>query len=264
MKINLNSKTLTRKLGLIAVLAAAWLLCHAGFAIADVTMNVYVDSMSLNYTKYLPESDPDAMWYQVEHWASAAEARVQNGTFVDMSNTAYPGTTNYSIYDSILTTSGTTGVGKALVWLFDLNTDAAMSSVQIRMLPTDIIYKDGVTTVYSDIDGSVVTNIDSAAWQSIYSATNYPSKELGPLAAGEHVYEGWWTYWDMTGSADWWPYVTGSSFYVEYSTNSGATWSNPASLTANVVPEPGTLTLLGLAGLSGLAMVWIRRRRLNG
>jgi hypothetical protein len=33
---------------------------------------------------------------------------------------------------------------------------------------------------------------------------------------------------------------------------------------AQVVPEPGTLTLLGLAGLSGLAMVWIRRRRLSG
>jgi hypothetical protein len=31
-----------------------------------------------------------------------------------------------------------------------------------------------------------------------------------------------------------------------------------------VVPEPGTLTLLSLAGLSGLAMVWIRRRRLSG
>jgi hypothetical protein len=31
-----------------------------------------------------------------------------------------------------------------------------------------------------------------------------------------------------------------------------------------VVPEPGTLTLLTLAGLSGLAMVWIRRRRLSG
>jgi len=31
-----------------------------------------------------------------------------------------------------------------------------------------------------------------------------------------------------------------------------------------VVPEPGTLTLLGLAGLSGLAMMWIRRRRSNG
>jgi hypothetical protein len=30
------------------------------------------------------------------------------------------------------------------------------------------------------------------------------------------------------------------------------------------VPEPGTLVLLSLAGLSGLAMVWIRRRRLSG
>jgi hypothetical protein len=30
------------------------------------------------------------------------------------------------------------------------------------------------------------------------------------------------------------------------------------------VPEPGTLTLLGLAGMSGLAMAWIRRRRIGG
>jgi hypothetical protein len=30
------------------------------------------------------------------------------------------------------------------------------------------------------------------------------------------------------------------------------------------VPEPGTLTLLSLAGLSGLAMMWIRRRQSSG
>jgi hypothetical protein len=30
---------------------------------------------------------------------------------------------------------------------------------------------------------------------------------------------------------------------------------------ASAVPEPGTLTLLGLAGLTGLATFWIRRRR---
>ena len=39
------------------------------------------------------------------------------------------------------------------------------------------------------------------------------------------------------------------------------TWSPSRS---EVVPEPGTLMLLSLAGLSGLAMVWIRRRRLSG
>jgi hypothetical protein len=30
------------------------------------------------------------------------------------------------------------------------------------------------------------------------------------------------------------------------------------------VPEPGTLALFTLAGLSGLAMVWIRRRHSSG
>jgi hypothetical protein len=30
------------------------------------------------------------------------------------------------------------------------------------------------------------------------------------------------------------------------------------------VPEPGTLMLLGLACLTGLATMWIRRRRSNG
>jgi hypothetical protein len=32
----------------------------------------------------------------------------------------------------------------------------------------------------------------------------------------------------------------------------------------SVVPEPATMVLLSLAGLSSLAMVWIRRRRLSG
>jgi hypothetical protein len=40
--------------------------------------------------------------------------------------------------------------------------------------------------------------------------------------------------------------------------------SGVMTLTATAVPEPGTLVLLSLAGLSGLAMVWIRRRRLSG
>jgi hypothetical protein len=45
-------------------------------------------------------------------------------------------------------------------------------------------------------------------------------------------------------------------------------WGKPTDINVqvegSVVPEPGTLMLLSLAGLIGLAMVWIRRRRFSG
>ena len=116
-----------------AVLVVASMLCYSGFATASVTTNVYVDSMSLDYTTFLPETAPNGMWYQIEHWASTAEAKVAGGTFVNMSNTAYPGTTNMSIYDSVVKTSGTTAAtGKAIVWLFDITTDTDINSIRIR------------------------------------------------------------------------------------------------------------------------------------
>jgi hypothetical protein len=40
--------------------------------------------------------------------------------------------------------------------------------------------------------------------------------------------------------------------------------SGVMTLTATAVPEPGTLVLLSLAGLSGLATMWIRRRHSSG
>jgi hypothetical protein len=56
--------------------------------------------------------------------------------------------------------------------------------------------------------------------------------------------------------------------YLDLAAQMGGTLPKPAAYVDNVsvsiVPEPGTLTLLTLAGLSGLAMAWIRRRRLSG
>jgi hypothetical protein len=57
---------------------------------------------------------------------------------------------------------------------------------------------------------------------------------------------------------------------LNYSYNSGTDggWDKGSDFNVQVegtvVPEPGTLVLLSLAGLSGLAMMWIRRRRSNG
>jgi len=66
----------------------------------------------------------------------------------------------------------------------------------------------------------------------------------------------------------------GQSFLISMQDTSGGFLSYPGQTTAinlevtgeaiAAIPEPGTLTLLSLAGLSGLAMVWIRRRRLSG
>ncbi len=228
---------------LVTICAVLFLATAAS---AGITASIYVDSMSLNYTSS-SETVSTGMWYQIEHWASTAESAVKNGTFVDMSNGTYPGTHSISVYDDVVATSGSSGVGKAVVWLFDLKTDAA-ATVQIRELCTYTYVDNGTTYTYDDVDGALITgSIDSAAWQSIYNSSPYSTSIT--LSAGDNVYEGWWDYINAT---DTWSlsHLTAINYYVEYSTNSGSTWVLAASDVVNVVPEPATMCLLGLGGLA--------------
>jgi hypothetical protein len=82
-------------------------------------------------------------------------------------------------------------------------------------------------------------------------------------ASGYHQF-----YNDFSDAIDWVENSTSSGNYAAYfGPQIGMSGTSETTFTVTqikLVPEPGTLVLLSLAGLSGLAMVWIRRRRLSG
>ena len=60
---------------------------------------------------------------------------------------------------------------------------------------------------------------------------------------------------------------TGTLIYtkgLDYGIDQRDFYAGNVDVYATVVPEPGALTLLGLAGLAGLATIWIRRRLRSG
>jgi hypothetical protein len=65
-----------------------------------------------------------------------------------------------------------------------------------------------------------------------------------------------------------WDKTTGALLAIENSGGVDGGWDKSSDINVqvegSVVPEPATMVLLSLAGLSSLAMVWIRRRRLSG
>jgi hypothetical protein len=221
------------------VLVMASMLCYTDFATAT-SISLYVDSLYVNSTS---ASSVVYSWFPDTNVLSAA----QNGTFVNMAHGTYPGTTNMSIYDEILdvTSSPDTGTGNVLVWLFDIATDIRdATDFKVRELVTHTFTVDGTEYVYDAIDGANITgiSIDSAVWQSVGVSDV-------SLADG-HVNQGYYWWWDEVADIDTYSYETATSFYVEYSTDNSATWSAPASLTVNVIPEPATICLLAIGSLA--------------
>jgi hypothetical protein len=187
---------------------------------------------------------------------TTAKPAVQLGTFVDMANGTYPATKNISINDEIIDmSSSSTGTGKALFFIFDLATDVRdASNFKVRELFTTSYTYGTFDQVGNDITiGGVGSS--AAAWQLIYGIDN-------PTLATGHVYEGYWQYWDKTADIGYYPYETSTGLSVEYSTDGGTTWSDPTSLTLNVVPEPTTV-LAGLLLLIPLGTTTFRMVRKN-
>jgi hypothetical protein len=95
---------------------------------------------------------------------------------------------------------------------------------------------DQVHYQLSDSSGDLLWDTTIGSWENYYVTDPTAEQSPGPIASNRV-------------SFGWSPQSGTEGLYVD---------------NFSVVPEPGTLTLLTLAGLSDLAMAWIRRRRLSG
>jgi hypothetical protein len=93
-----------------------------------------------------------------------------------------------------------------------------------------------------------------------YADTNYLNTMTGNVSQN-------WSLPTARANQDWmiWSSIApDANGDLVLSITAGGNWGILNAARIVEVPEPGTLVLLSLAGLSGLAMVWIRRRRLSG
>jgi hypothetical protein len=218
------------------LVAATPVLVHA------TTISVYYDSVPVN------GQTPSSAVYG---WVPTGLAAAKAGTFEQFAHGTYPDSTNMSIDDETIDMTGSVGTGKALFFLFDVQTEVRdAANFRVRELLTHSFSAYG--TYDQNWDDITTGGLNAATWQPIYGIDN------ATLATG-HVYQGYWWYWDKAADVDTYSYQTAVSFYVEYSTDGGASWSAPASVTLDVVPEPGTLALLATACLGLLPYAWRRR-----
>lgn len=227
-----------------AVFFAASVLFCCGSAKATTTVSIYADSLTVN------SSSP--IWSQVNTWALAQKAKVLSSTpIINMADGSYPGTTTMPISDDLvdMINSGTeTGSGKVLAFFFDVATDFRdAANFKVSQLFTQTFTDGTGTYLYDENWNNLTTNFNNAAWIAIGGINN--------LSSG-HVMQGYYWWWDRTADVSSYAYETAASLFVKYSTDGGANWSTPESLTVTVIPEPATMSLIGL-GIVGL----LRKRK---
>jgi hypothetical protein len=220
---------------LVVCVAASLILC-CGFAKATTSVSIYADSLNVNSSS--------AIWQQVYNWSVAEAAKIRSATpIINMENGTYPGTTTMPIDDELvdmINWSNEIGSGKCLVFIFDVATDVTSpTDFRVEQLFTQTL---GDTT-YDQSNNDVTANLDAAQWINI---------GLGTDPINGHVIQGYYCWWDRTADTKVYSNIADSSLFVRYSTDAGATWSTPESLTVTVIPEPMTMSLLALGAIAAL------------
>ncbi len=245
------------------------LLLFAWSGAAPAATYLYVDSAPNVYGS--PDWDP---------WWTQTKADVATGSFTNMRTGTYPGTTWMDPYDEIVYSTG--DLGKRLHWIYwvpGATTSGLDGLFEVRW----VIDWDGDLWTYdwSAYDWTPAT--PDAGWVQPSSWENYDADGDGNAdgVIGSFGFA-WWAYDDLAPPRD-----TGGNAYDEtdqadidalrqqvfqYQTfalgqvrtrnTQDASWAITNQVNVRVVPEPGTLLLMG-SGFLGLA-ARIRKRCKTG
>ncbi len=249
-----------RKIFLYSIFIALFSISY--LAIADFTVNLYVDSAPNRYGS--PNWTP---------WWDQTKTDVVAGNFTNMRTGTYPGTNWFDPYDEIVYSTG--DLGKRIHWIYWIpgkSKEQLNNLFQAKM----VIDWNGIAYTYDWNQGGIlVVDNPNIGWVQPGSWENYNNGVIGSFG------HAWWATdnealpysndgnpYNETDQADIdalraeiFKYQTYAIGKVRYRQDVNSGWEYK-EIKLNVIPEPGTIILMGsgLIGVAGYAKIRLGRK----